>query len=159
MERKIGPVSALGYVAVLVAGLTLLVVGGEDLLLLVIGNDIPAKVTSAESHRSGRRGRSMSTNIQYTYSVDGAQHKGKGAWHGSIQPAPGDKAAVRYLPFSPAVSAPKDALVGPGLLLVALGVGLIAVDVAFYKKRTRRDDKPEVEAKVAGKKRAKRSAA
>jgi hypothetical protein len=159
VERKLGPISAFGYLLVLVAGLSLLVVGGKDLLLLVVGNDVTAKVTSVDTRQMGRKRGGVQTTISYTYAVDGTDYKGAGGWHGAMQAVVGDKAAVRYLPFAPGQSAPKDALVGPGLLLVVIGAGLIAVDYAFFKKRTQRDEKSGAEKSGQGKGRTRRSAA
>jgi hypothetical protein len=161
MEKKLSPVSALGYLLVLVAGFAAIVYGGKDLLLLVVGSDVAAKVTDVQTHqRNGRRTHSTETSISYTYEVDGAQYKGQGPWGGSMPAMVGDKAAVSYLAFAPGWSAPKGSLVGPGMLFMAIGAGLIWVDYSFYKKRTRGDEKPAAGlGRSQGRKGARRSAA
>ena len=138
MEKKMSPVTAFGYLLVLAAGITLVCLGGKDLLLLIVGRPVSAKVTSVDTRQTGRRRGGKQTIIEYKYVVEGATYDGSGSWHGQMQPAPGDKAAVRYLPFAPGASAPEDALVGPGLVLIIVGGILIAVDASFFTKRRRR---------------------
>jgi hypothetical protein len=162
MEKKLGPVSAFGYLLVFVAGLAAIIYGGRNVLLLVAGTETTAKVTDVQTHqRNGRRTHSVETNINYTYAVNGVQYNGQGPWSGSMPAMVGDKAPIRYLSFAPGWSAPKDALIGPGFLFIAIGAGLIWVDYAFYKKRTRVEEKPAAGEKKPqqGKKRARRSAA
>jgi len=142
MEKKIGPISALGYLLVLAAGITLVCLGGKDLFLLVIGKPASAKVTSVDSRQTGRRRGGTQTFIEYKYVVDGVTHEGGGKWHGRMQAVAGDKADVRYLPFAPGASSPADGLVGPGLVLTAIGGILIAVEISFFMKRRRREDEP-----------------
>jgi hypothetical protein len=144
MEKKrIGPVSMLGYVIVLAAGFALVVMGGKDLLLLVVGRPVSAKITSVDTRQSGRRRGGSQTTIQYKYQVNGATYDGSGPWHGQMMAMMGDKAAVRYLGFAPSASAPEDALVGPGLILLAIGGILIAVDASFFLKRWRGEHEPK----------------
>jgi len=143
MEKKLSPMTVLGYLVVLAAGVTLVCLGGKDLLLLVVGRPVSAKVTSVDSRQTGRRRGGSRTTIQYKYEVDGVVHEGSGPWHGRMQAVVGDKAAVRYLQFAPGASSPEDALVGPGLILIAVGGVLIAVDVSFFMKRRRRELEPQ----------------
>jgi hypothetical protein len=109
----------------------------EDFGLIIFGDIANAEITRVESHsvRLGRRGRGIKHTAEYKFvAEDGKTYRGSGDYEGLGPPMVGGSMPIRYMTSDPSLNAPKDELIGPGILLTLAG-GFIAFIVIGHWRR------------------------
>ena len=134
--------SHLGYLAFFAFGAYLAFRGAEDFGLLLFGEVTDADIVSvsAQSVRVGKRGRGTKYHAKFEFSAeDGKTYHGAGEPGGRTRPERGQHMPVRYLSFSPSVNAPKDDVVGAGVMMTVAGGFLMTITVGAWRRKISAD--------------------
>ncbi len=145
-------ISHLGHLLFLLLGLYLAFRGMEDFGLLLFGKITDAEVVevSTRSVRVGKRGRGVQHYAKYEFTAaDDVRYTGSGEMPGRMPPEKGVIMEIRYLSFHPDVNAPKDDVLGTGVLLTIIGCFLVLITLGAWRRKVGAADAPPPSPRVS----------